>query len=207
MTRSDQDITTARLSFFASENKSSGSKFLVGRNAKGALISIRRPCRHKSHKIPNGLIHLDTELEPNKSSGAESLQSRRLWPVHFAWELHRVGSFTRYRDRLTLPLNPEMEPTVKFLAPFLIAQDRQGQDKTANCRLPRRTTALNIICMSEWMSKCNLKARTASSSYRPFTSGHSGASFLSPQATWLLFGCLRVALVWVWFSMPGSHES
>lgn len=78
MTRSAQDTATTRLPFSASENKPSDSIFLVGRNAKGALISIRRPCRHKSHKNPNDFIHLDTELEP-----AEFLLSRRLWPRTF----------------------------------------------------------------------------------------------------------------------------
>lgn len=98
MTRSDQDIAAARLPFFASENKPSG-----------ALISIRRPCRHKSHKNPNDFIHLNTALEPNKSSAAESLQSRRLWPRTFRMgatqgrELH----CSSYRDALTLPVSPE----------------------------------------------------------------------------------------------------
>lgn len=95
MTRSNQDIATARLPFFASENKPSG-----------ALISVRRPCRHKSHKNPSNFIHLDTELEPNKSSAAES---RCLWPRTFCMgapqgrELHHSS----YRDTLTLPLSPE----------------------------------------------------------------------------------------------------
>lgn len=90
MTRSDQDTATARLPFSASENKPSGSIFLGGKNAKDALISIRRPCRHKSHKNPNDFIHLETEQEPNKSSAAVSSVST---PVA-SYISHRVGSFT-----------------------------------------------------------------------------------------------------------------